>query len=421
GLLECPVYAAGFDRPNIRYTLVDKTNGAIQLKAFIGQHKGESGIVYCLTRKRVEEVAKKLRADGVKASAYHAGLPAPERTRVQDAFLRDDIEVVVATVAFGMGIDKPDVRFVVHYDCPKNIEGYYQETGRAGRDGLPAEAFCLFGLQDVVTARTLVQRGENAEQVRIETHKLDAMVAFAEAVTCRRRVLLGYFGEPLEADCGNCDICLDPPELFDGTVDAQKALSAVFRLDQRFGLGYVTDVLKGADSQRIRDLGHDKLSVYGIGADRSRDEWSSILRQLIHRGYLVQDIAAYSVLKLTESARPVLRGEEPVELAKPRVRIKAEKIKRPRSSFGTGVPSAYDEELFERLRALRHRLASEQGVPAYVVFGDRSLMDMAARRPVTLDDMLAVHGVGSAKLERYGQVFLTEIGAGESEDLDTVQ
>ena len=347
----------------------------------------------------------------MKAAAYHAGLPAPERTRVQDAFLRDEIEVVVATVAFGMGIDKPDVRFVVHYDCPKNIEGYYQETGRAGRDGLAAEAFCLFGLQDVVTARTLVERGENADQVRIETHKLDAMVAFAEALTCRRRVLLGYFGEPLEDDCGNCDVCLDPPELYDGTVDAQQALSAVYRLGQRFGIGYVIDVLKGADSQRIRDLGHDELSVFGIGAEHSRDEWSSILRQLIHRGYLVQDIAAYSVLKLTETARPVLRGEVPVQLAKPRVRVKAAKPKRQRSSFGTGVPADYDEELFERLRELRRRLAAEQGVPAYVVFGDRSLADMAARRPATLDEMLAVHGVGSAKLERYGEVFLAEISA----------
>ncbi|MDZ4179923.1 MAG: RecQ family ATP-dependent DNA helicase, partial [Coriobacteriia bacterium] len=222
GLLDAPVFAAGFDRPNIRYTVAEKADAIVQLKRFVAVHEGESGIVYCLTRKRVEDVARKLAAEGVRAAAYHAGLAAGERARVQDAFLGDRLDVVVATVAFGMGIDKPDVRFVVHFDCPKNIEGYYQETGRAGRDGLPAEALLLFGLQDVVTARTLISGGENADQVRIELHKLDAMVGMAEAVTCRRRVLLGYFGEPLEVDCGNCDVCLDPPELFDGTVAAQK-------------------------------------------------------------------------------------------------------------------------------------------------------------------------------------------------------
>ncbi|HET6352584.1 MAG TPA: DNA helicase RecQ [Coriobacteriia bacterium] len=409
GLLDTPVYAAGFDRPNIRYSVVDKVNAAAQLKAFIAQHAGESGIVYCLTRKRVEEVAKKLRADGIKADAYHAGRTSEVRTRVQEDFLRDKLQVVVATVAFGMGIDKPDVRFVVHYDCPKNIEGYYQETGRAGRDGLPAEAFCLFGLQDVVTARSLVERGENAEQVRIENHKLDAMVGFAEAVTCRRKVLLGYFGETLEEDCGNCDVCLDPPALYDGTVDAQKALSAVYRLGERYGIGYVIDVLKGADVARIRESGHDNLTVYGIGEDLSRDEWSSVIRQLIHRGYLLQDIAQYSVLRLTDAARPVLRGEEPVQLAKPRIRVKPEKVKRSRSSFGSGVPQAYDEELFERLRELRRRIAAEEKVPAYVVFGDRTLMEMAAARPASRDELLGVHGVGAAKLERYADVFLAEI------------
>jgi ATP-dependent DNA helicase RecQ len=409
GLLDAPVYAAGFDRPNIRYTVVDKTQGGAQLKAFVGLHEGESGIVYCLTRKRVEEVAARLRVDGIAAHAYHAGMPAAERTRVQDAFLRDRMQVIVATVAFGMGIDKPDVRFVVHYDCPKNIEGYYQETGRAGRDGLPAEALCLFGLQDVVTARTLVERGENPQQVRIESHKLDAMVAFAEAVTCRRRVLLGYFGEPLERDCGNCDVCLDPPTLYDGTIDAQKALSAVYRLGQGFGMGHVVDVLRGAHGQRIADRGHDRLSVYGIGADYSKDEWSSVIRQLIHRGFLVQDIAAYSVLKLTESAWPVLRGEATVRLARARVRVKAAKAgKSGKAAVPAGVGQA-DQALFERLRALRKRIADEQGVPAFVVFGDRSLIDMAARKPANEAEMLRVHGVGNAKLERYGEMFLSAI------------
>ncbi len=409
GLLDAPVYSGGFDRPNIRYTVVDKTQGGAQLKAFIALHEGESGIVYCLTRKRVEEVAARLRADGIAANAYHAGMPAAERTRVQDAFLRDKMQVIVATVAFGMGIDKPDVRFVVHYDCPKNIEGYYQETGRAGRDGLPAEAFCLFGLQDVVTARMLVERGENPQQVRIESHKLDSMVAFAEAVTCRRRVLLGYFGEALEKPCGNCDVCLDPPELYDGTVDVQKALSAVYRLGQGFGMGHVIDVLRGSHNQRIGERGHDRLSVYGIGASYSKDEWASVIRQLIHRGFLLQDIAAYSVLKLTPSAWPVLRSEASVRLARARIRVKAAKGgKSGKPATPTGVASA-DKSLFERLRALRKRIADEQGVPAFVVFGDKSLIDMAARKPATTGEFLGVHGVGNAKLERYGDIFLAEI------------
>jgi ATP-dependent DNA helicase RecQ len=406
GLLDAPVYAAGFDRPNIRYTVVEKTQPAAQLKEFVRRHEGDSGIVYCLTRKRVEEVAARLRADGVEASAYHAGMPAAERTRVQDVFLRDDAQLIVATVAFGMGIDKPDVRFVVHYDCPKNIEGYYQETGRAGRDGLPAEALLLFGLQDVVTARMLVERGENPQQVRIESHKLDAMVAFAEAVTCRRRVLLGYFGEPLGQDCGNCDVCLDPPALYDGTVDAQKALSAVWRLGQSFGMGHVIDVLRGSHNQKIADRGHEALSVYGIGAGYSKDEWSSILRQLIHRGFLVQDIAAYSVLKLSPPAWTVLRGEVELQLARPRIRVKAPKPARQPAAPGGGMA---DPSLFERLRALRKRLADEQGVPAFVVFGDKSLLDMAVRKPATPAEFLQVHGVGKAKLDRYGEAFLAAI------------
>ena len=271
-LTGAPVFSAGFDRPNIRYTVVDKRSAPAQLERFVLDRPGDSGIVYCLSRKRVEEVAKRLRTAGVKAAAYHAGLPAETRTRVQDRFLRDDVHVVVATVAFGMGIDKPDVRFVVHYDMPKNIEGYYQETGRAGRDGLPAEALCLFGLQDAMTARMLIERGNNPEQVRIELHKLSAMIAFAEATTCRRRVLLGYFGERRDEDCGNCDVCLDPPQLYDATIDAQKALSAVVRTEQRFGAGHVIDVLRGHDTEKVRQWGHDQLSVFGVGAELSRDE-----------------------------------------------------------------------------------------------------------------------------------------------------
>jgi ATP-dependent DNA helicase RecQ len=410
-LLDAPVFSAGFDRPNIRYTVVEKRSAPQQLERFVTERRGDSGIVYCLSRRRVEEVATRLRAAGVAAAAYHAGLASTERTRVQDAFLRDEVHVVVATVAFGMGIDKPDVRFVVHYDLPKNIEGYYQETGRAGRDGLPAEALCLFGLQDAVTCRTLIESGGNAEQVRIEMHKLSAMIAFAEATTCRRRVLLGYFGEHPDHDCGNCDVCLDPPLLYDATVDAQKALSAVARTEQRFGIGHVVDVLRGHDTEKVRQWGHHDLSVFGIGAELSRDEWTSVMRQLIHHGYLRQDIAAYSALRLEPSARGVLRGEVELAFARPRVKVAAgTRAKRSKALDATGG-APVDEGVFEALRELRRTLAAEQQVPAYVVFGDRSLADMAARRPTTREEFLDCHGVGAAKLQRYGDVFLEAIAA----------
>lgn len=409
GLLSAPVFSAGFDRPNIRYTVADKLTAPAQLERFVAEHPKDSGIVYCLSRKRVEQVATRLRKAGVAAAAYHAGLPALERTRVQDAFLRDEVRVVVATVAFGMGIDKPDVRFVVHYDLPKNIEGYYQETGRAGRDGLPARALCLFGLQDAVTARMLIEKGRNSDQIRVELHKLDAMIGFAEATTCRRKVLLGYFGERLEQDCGNCDVCLDPPQLYDATVDAQKALSAVLRTGERFGIGHVIDVLRGQDTEKVRQWQHELLSVFGVGAELSRDEWTSVIRQLIHHGYLRQDIAAYSALKICESARAVLLGEVALALSKPRAKPAKGPAKEKRSiALGAGGEPV-DEELFERLRELRRVLAAEQQVPAYVIFADRSLADMAARKPATPDEFLECLGVGQAKLGRYGEVFLEAI------------
>jgi ATP-dependent DNA helicase RecQ len=349
----------------------------------------------------VEEVAEKLQMNGIRAAAYHAGLPGEQRQRVQEAFLKDELQVVVATVAFGMGIDKPNVRFVVHYDLPKHIEGYYQETGRAGRDGLPSEALLLYGAQDVVTARRLIDNSQNPEQQRIEIHKLNAMVALAEAVTCRRRVLLGYFGEQLAEDCGNCDICLDPPEKFDATVEAQKALSCVYRVGQRFGQRHVIEVLRGADTERVRRLGHDGLSTYGIGASLSEEAWASIIRQLIHHGYLVQDIANYSVLQLTDAARPLLRGERRLQLARPRTRAA---VKSRQSRGDAGGP--YDEDLFEALRALRKRLADAEGKPPYIVFGDATLMQMARDKPVDEDQLLAINGVGQHKLEKYGADFL---------------
>ena len=401
---DAETFHGGFDRPNIRYTVLEKRKPFDQLTRFLEGRQGQSGIVYALSRRRVEEVAERLAARGLSAEAYHAGLPAERRERVQEAFLRDELQLVVATVAFGMGIDKPDVRFVVHYDLPRNIEGYYQETGRAGRDGLPAEALLLYGMQDVMTARRLIESGENPEQQRIELHKLNAMIGMAESLSCRRRVLLGYFGQPLMADCGNCDVCLDPPERFDATEPARKALSCVYRVGQRFGMKHVIDVLRGLDNERIRRLGHHELSTWGIGRDLTEEAWTSLLRQLIHHGYLVQDIANYSVLRLTDAARPLLRGEVTLELAKPRVRAA-----KPRKAARGQVPEGVDDGLFQALRRLRKELADAQGVPPYVVFGDATLMQMAAVQPVDPQALLAVNGVGETKLARYGAAFLNLI------------
>jgi ATP-dependent DNA helicase RecQ len=404
-LQDAPRFVSGFDRPNIRYTVLEKHKPFDQLLRFLRQQQGQAGIVYALSRRKVEEVAGRLQAEGLVAEAYHAGLPGDRRARVQEDFLRDRVQVVVATVAFGMGIDKPNVRFVVHYDLPRHIEGYYQETGRAGRDGLPAEALLLFGTQDVVTARRLIENNQSREQQRIEVHKLNAMVALAEAVTCRRRVLLGYFGENLAEDCGNCDVCNDPPERFDATVEAQKALSCVYRVGQRFGMRHVIDVLRGADTERIRSLGHERLSTHGIGSDRSEQEWTSIIRQLIHRGYLEQDIANYSVLTLTAQARPLLRGEIRLELARPRVRQKTSRARK----AGMQALGPQDEGLFEELRALRKALADAEGKPPYIVFGDATLLQMAREKPLTEQDLLQISGVGQHKLEKYGSEFLDAI------------
>jgi len=307
-----------------------------------------------------------------------------------------------------MGIDKSNVRFVVHYDMPRHIEGYYQETGRAGRDGVASEALLLFGTQDVVLARRMIDGTADDERRRIESHKLQAMVGFAESLTCRRRVLLGYFGERMDQDCGNCDVCLDPPERFDVTEDARKALSCVYRVGQRFGVKHVVDVLRGADTDRIRSLHHDRLSTYGIGADRGDAEWTSIIRQLIHRGLLTQDVANYSVLKLTDEARPLLRGEATLELAKPRIR-ETSRRKTPRSAIHL---DDNDLPLFNRLRELRKEIASQQGVPPYVIFGDASLIEMSQRRPRNEHEFLEITGVGRVKLERHGATFL-EIIAGQ--------
>ena len=407
GLNKAKQYVSGFDRPNIRYSVLDKKKPFVQLTTFLANRTTESGIVYCLSRKRVEDVAAKLREAGVDAASYHAGLPAAERKQVQNDFLRDDLQVIVATVAFGMGIDKSNIRFVVHYDIPKNIESYYQETGRAGRDGLAAEALLLFGYGDVAMARGLIVKSGNAERKRIELHKLNAMVGFAEAASCRRRVLLGYFGDPLPEDCGNCDICLDPPQMLDVTEDARKALSCVYRVGERFGVGHVVDVLRGSSKERIQQLRHDRLSTYGIGAEQSQDYWSAVIRHLIHHGLLFQDVGNYSVLKLTDTARPLLRGEQSLSMAAPRVKPeKAAKTTKARRKIGE---IDYDKELFERLRILRKSLADTAGKPPFVVFSDASLADMAAALPMDNDAFQNIHGVGANKLKKYGPDFLAEI------------
>lgn len=406
GLQEARTFITSFDRPNIRYTVLEKHQPHAQLLRFLDQRENESGIVYALSRKRVEEIAEHLVDRGFSAAAYHAGLNAETRKDVQEQFIRDDLSIVVATVAFGMGIDKPNVRFVVHYDLPRHLEGYYQETGRAGRDGLPAEAFLLFGTQDVATARYHLEQGRNENQKRIESHKLNAMVGFAESLTCRRRVLLGYLGESLEKDCGNCDVCLNPPERFDATEAARKVLSCVYRVRQSFGMKHVVDVLRGADNERIRKFDHETLSTYGIGMEHSHAEWMSMARQLIHRGYLVQDIAAFSVLKLTPAALGVLRNEDSVELARPRIRDKA--AKKPAVAAAL---DADDLQLFEELRVLRKRLAEEHGVPPYVIFGDAALVEMSQVRPRNEEEFLGINGVGAVKLERHGGAFLEVITA----------
>ena len=403
GLNDPLIQISSFDRPNIRYMLMEKFKPLDQLMRYVQEQRGKSGIIYCNSRAKVEDTAARLQSRGISAGAYHAGLENAVRAEVQEKFQRDDLQIVVATVAFGMGINKPNVRFVVHFDIPRNIESYYQETGRAGRDGLPAEALLLFDPADIERVRGLLENNENPEQRQVEIFKLNLMSAFAEAQTCRRQVLLNYFGEYHAKPCGNCDICLDPPKTYDGTEDAQKALSCVYRVGQRYGMGHVIEVLRGAQSQRIRELGHDKLSTYGIGKEQSHEYWLSVLRQLIHKGLLVQNITRHLVLQLTEAARPILRGEQPLELAVPRTELlSAKKLRRRELELAQGEDAA----LFRELRKLRKQLAEDEGIPPYVVFNDATLLELAQFKPTNDDEMLMINGVGYRKLERFGEAFL---------------
>ncbi|ELV8772377.1 ATP-dependent DNA helicase RecQ [Vibrio harveyi] len=395
------VYLGSFDRPNIRYNLVEKHKPVSQIVRYLETQKGNCGIIYCGSRKKVEMVTEKLCNNRIRAAGYHAGMDADERAYVQEAFQRDDIQIVVATVAFGMGINKPNVRFVVHFDIPRNIESYYQETGRAGRDGLPAEAMMLYDPADISWLRRMLDEKDDGPQKQVETHKLNAMSAFAEAQTCRRQVLLNYFGEYREKPCGNCDICLDPPKHFDATEEARKALSCVYRVNQSFGMGYVVEVLRGMQNIRVRENGHDKISTYAIGRDHSHDYWVSIFRQLIHKGLLFQNITRNSTLQLTEEARPLLRGDVTLELAVPRLDTAARTAKSDKLTSKN-----YDKKLFAKLRKLRKSIADEDGLPPYVVFSDATLIDMAEILPTSYGEMLAVSGVGQRKLEKYADPFL---------------
>ncbi|UOW01428.1 DNA helicase RecQ [Agrococcus sp. SCSIO52902] len=411
GLRDARVFVSSFDRPNIQYRIAPKQDAKAQLLRIIrDEHPGAAGIVYCLSRKSVEGTAEWLRAQGVDALPYHAGLDGAVRARNQQRFLRDDGVVMVATIAFGMGIDKPDVRFVAHLDLPKSVEGYYQETGRAGRDGEPSTAWLAYGLQDVVQQRRMIADGDgDAQRKRNQTLHLDAMLALCETVECRRQQLLGYFGEPSEP-CGNCDTCLTPPDSYDGTVPAQKLLSTVVRLQrerrQSFGAGHLVDILVGAETERIRRLGHDQLATYGIGGDLPATQWRGIVRQLLAQG-LLQVQGEYGVLALTDASAAVLAGDRQVRL---RHEAKAPP-KAARRSASTAQLDDADQGRFQALRAWRATTAKEQAVPAYVVFNDRTLAAIAERRPTSLVELSTVSGVGESKLERYGEAVLEVLAA----------
>ena len=412
-LQSAEVFISSFDRPNIQYRIEGKNNPRQQLLRFIkSEYPKSAGIVYCLSRKRTEETAAFLRAEGIDALCYHAGMDSSSRAEHMQRFIVDESVVMVATIAFGMGIDKPDVRFVAHLDMPKSIESYYQETGRAGRDGLSSTAWMVYGLQDVISLQQMLGSSEAGQDIlQIERHKLTAMLGLCEATECRRKTLLRYFGEVLDEPCGNCDTCLTPVKTWDATEAARMALSAAYRTGQRFGAAYLSDVLQGKNDDRIQRFKHDQLNVFGVGAEHDANVWRSVFRQLIARSMLTTDMDRKGGLKLTELARPVLVGEEPLYF---RVDDKPAKRKKARSGKTVSTEHA---GLWEELRTLRSEIAKEQGVPAYVIFHDATLMEMVENRPLTLDAMSAVSGVGAAKLEKYGQQFLDAINNTEKESL----
>ena len=399
-------FIAGFDRPNIRYRIALKHNPKQQLLRFLRlEHADDAGIIYCLSRKKTEDIAYWLQDQGFDALPYHAGLNGETRTRHQDKFLREDGVIIVATIAFGMGIDKPDVRFVVHLDMPKTIESYYQETGRAGRDGEAADAWMIYGLQDVIKLRQMMAGSGGSEEFkRAEQHRLNAMLGLCEITTCRRQTLLAYFGEILDQPCGNCDTCLEPAQTWDGTEAARMALSAAYRTGQRFGVNHLVDVLRGADTDKIFQFNHHHLASYGIGTDLDNNQWRSVFRQLVARGYLSVDLERFGGLRLETACRPLLRGEERIEL---RLDIKTKAAKR---QTKTALSLDVDVALWEALRDCRREFAEQQGVPPYVIFHDSALQEMCVNLPRDLNEFSLVSGVGERKLEKYGPAFIRVIG-----------
>ncbi len=420
-LQQAECFISGFDRPNICYRVAENSGNAREaLYRFImNEHEGEAGIVYCLSRNKVEQTAEWLCEKGLNALPYHAGLSQQVRQQNQQRFLSEEGLIIVATIAFGMGIDKPDVRFVAHLNLPKSIEAYYQETGRAGRDGLASDAWMMYGLQDVIMLKQMMESSEaNETHKRVERHKLDAMLGFAELTSCRRQALLKYFGEELAEPCGNCDTCLNPVDTWDATVAAQKALSCVHRTGQRFGVSYLVDILLGKSNDRVRNFGHDRLGVFGIGDELDAKQWRNLFRQLIARNYLTVDVQGHGSLLLNEACRPVLKGEQTLLLRK---QVAPQKSR----SRKTGV-AVSNQALWDALRALRKRLAEDMGVPPFVIFHDATLMDMMDRMPQTHEQLSRVSGVGVQKLENYGDDFLAvirEFGEAEaaSEKVDTVE
>jgi ATP-dependent DNA helicase RecQ len=420
-IADAPCFVASFDRPNIRYEIVDKQNSLNQLKAFIAErHQGEAGIVYCLSRAKVEDVATALSEVGIPALPYHAGLDAGLRARHQDRFINEDGIVIVATIAFGMGIDKPDVRFVAHLDLPKSIEAYYQETGRAGRDGKPSSAWMAYGLSDIVQQRRMIDESSGSDTFkRVSIGKLDALVGLAETAHCRRHRLLGYFGEAIEATgCANCDNCLVPPKMFDGKVIAQKMLSCAYRTGQRFGAMHLIDVLIGRMTEKVTQFGHDKLSVFGIGRELNEKQWRAALRQLVAMGHLRADGEAFGALKLTESSRGVLKGEAEIWLreaaASSRNRAIRSKSRRGDLAAAPANGAAGDPALHAALKAWRSEIARKRGVPAYVVLHDSTIDGIAAARPSTLNALRNIPGIGDKKLEHYGDELLALVRAADA-------
>ncbi len=403
GLDTAKIFVSSFDRPNIRYQIIDKTNARNQLLNFIrAQHRSEAGIVYCLSRRKVEETAAWLSEQGLRALPYHAGMSMLERGQNQERFLREEGIIMVATIAFGMGIDKPDVRFVAHLDLPKSIEGYYQETGRAGRDGQAANAWMVYGLNDVIQQRRMIEESVAHDRFKqVATRKLEAMLSLCETTTCRRLRMLHYFGEAVEAAaCGNCDVCLNPPEVWDATVEVQKALSCVYRTGQHFGVGHLIDVLRGNPTERVKQWHHDRLSTFAVGKDQPEKFWRSVFRQMVAQGLLTTDSEGYGALHLTETCRSVLKGQQPVFL---RLQTKSQRASERREGVTDSVLlSAAERYLWEKLRYWRAKMAKEHGVPAYVIFHDSTLQELVRLCPQTEDELRLVSGIGVRKVDKYG-------------------